>query len=63
MSRMSSSIGCNSACNARQLCKLVQKREIKFDNAIQDGDSFVIPSEREQDVDGYMKEMRENDRL
>ena len=28
-----------------------------------DWDSFVIPSERGQDVDGYMKEMRENDRL
>jgi len=29
-----------------------------------DWDSFVIPnSERGKDVDGYMKEMRENDRL
>ena len=28
-----------------------------------DWDSFVIPSERGQNVDGYMKEMRENDRL
>ncbi len=28
-----------------------------------DWDSFVMPSERGQDVDGYMKEMRENDRL
>ena len=28
-----------------------------------DWDSFVIPSERGQDVDGYMKEMLENDRL
>ena len=28
-----------------------------------DWDSFVIPSERGQDVDEYMKEMRENDRL
>ena len=28
-----------------------------------DWDSFVIPSKRGQDVDGYMKEMRENDRL
>ena len=28
-----------------------------------DWDSFVIPSERGKDVDEYMKEMRENDRL
>ena len=28
-----------------------------------DWDSFVIPSERGQNVDEYMKEMRENDRL
>ena len=28
-----------------------------------DWNSFIIPSERGQDVDGYMKEMRENDRL
>lgn len=28
-----------------------------------DWDSFVIPSERGQHVDEYMKEMRENDRL
>ena len=28
-----------------------------------DGDSFVIPSERGQNVDEYMREMRENDRL
>lgn len=28
-----------------------------------DWDSFVIPSERGKNVEGYMKEMRENDRL
>lgn len=28
-----------------------------------DWDSFVIPSERGKNVDGYMKEMRDNDRL
>ncbi len=28
-----------------------------------DWDSFVIPSERGKNVDGYMREMRENDRL
>lgn len=28
-----------------------------------DWDSFTIPSERGKNVDGYMKEMRENDRL
>ncbi len=28
-----------------------------------DWDSFVIPSERGRNVDEYMKEMRENDRL
>ncbi|RKI36015.1 hypothetical protein D7V96_26310 [bacterium D16-59] len=33
-----------------------QKKEI-------DWDGFVIPSERGQNVDGYMKEMRENDRI
>lgn len=28
-----------------------------------DWDSFVVPSERGQNVDEYMREMRENDRL
>ena len=28
-----------------------------------DWDSFAMPSERGKDVDAYMKEMRENDRL
>lgn len=28
-----------------------------------DWDSFVIPSERGQNVEAYMKEMRENDRI
>lgn len=28
-----------------------------------DWDSFVIPSERGKNVDGYMREMRDNDRL
>lgn len=28
-----------------------------------DWDRFVMPSERGKDVDGYMREMRENDRL
>ncbi len=37
-----------------------QKKEKK--EAV-DWDSFVIPSERGQHVDEYMKEMRDNDRL
>lgn len=37
------------------------QKEVK--KAAIDWDSFVIPSERGKDVDGYMKEMRENDRL
>lgn len=31
--------------------------------AFVDWDSFVIPSERGKNVDEYMREMRENDRL
>lgn len=37
-----------------------QRREKK---APVDWDSFVIPSERGKNVDEYMREMRENDRL
>ena len=37
-----------------------QKKEKK---AFVDWDSFALPSERGKNVDGYMKEMRENDRL
>lgn len=37
------------------------KRENKKEPV--DWDSFVIPSERGKNVDEYMKEMRENDRL
>ncbi len=37
-----------------------QKKEKK---PFVDWDSFVIPSDRGKDVDGYMREMRENDRL
>lgn len=37
-----------------------QRREKK---ASVDWDSFVIPSERGKNVDEYMREMRENDRL
>ena len=37
-----------------------QKKETK---APVDWDSFVIPTERGQNVDEYMREMRENDRL
>ncbi len=35
----------------------------KVKKATVDWDSFVIPSERGQNVDEYMREMRENDRL
>lgn len=35
----------------------------KVKKATVDWDSFVIPSERGQNVDEYMGEMRENDRL
>ena len=35
----------------------------KTEKAPVDWDSFVIPSERGQHVDEYMREMRENDRL
>ena len=35
----------------------------KEKKATVDWDSFVIPSERGQNVDEYMREMRENDRL
>jgi hypothetical protein len=40
-----------------------QIREGKVKKASVDWDSFVIPSERGKNVDAYMKEMRENDRL
>lgn len=36
----------------------VQKRKPPVD-----WDSYVMPSDRGKDVDGYMKEMRDNDRL
>ena len=35
----------------------------KTQKAPVDWDSFVIPSERGENVDEYMREMRENDRL
>lgn len=35
----------------------------KEEKAPVDWDSFVIPSERGKNVDEYMREMRENDRL
>jgi len=35
----------------------------KASKAPVDWDSFVIPSERGKNVDGYMGEMRENDRF
>ncbi|MBQ4058363.1 MAG: hypothetical protein IJD40_05470 [Lachnospiraceae bacterium] len=35
----------------------------KINKAPIDWDSFVIPSERGKNVEEYMKEMRENDRL
>lgn len=37
------------------------KKKVKEDPV--DWDSFVIPSERGKNVDEYMREMRENDRL
>lgn len=35
----------------------------KADRVPVDWDSFAIPSERGKNVDGYMREMRENDRF
>jgi hypothetical protein len=40
-----------------------QIREGKVKKTSVDWDSFVIPSERGNNVDEYMREMRENDRL
>lgn len=37
------------------------QKEVKKESV--DWDSFVIPSERGKNVDEYMREMRENDRL
>ena len=39
------------------------EQKIEAKKAPVDWDSFVIPSERGQHVDEYMREMRENDRL
>jgi hypothetical protein len=33
-----------------------------YEKAGVDWDSFAVPSERGKNVDGYMREMRENDR-
>lgn len=35
----------------------------KEEKEVVDWDSFAVPSERGQNVDEYMKEMRDNDRL
>lgn len=42
---------------------LLNYPQTKEKKAPVDWDSFVIPSERGKNVDEYMREMRENDRL
>lgn len=42
---------------------LLNSPQRKAKKAPVDWDSFAIPSERGKNVDGYMREMRENDRL
>ena len=48
---------------AEVIVTLLNYPQRKAKKAPVDWDSFVIPSERGQHVDEYMKEMRENDRL
>ena len=48
---------------AEVIVTLLNPPQRKEKKAPVDWDSFVIPSERGQHVDEYMKEMRENDRL
>ena len=42
---------------------LLDYPEKKVKKVSVDWDSFALPSERGKNVDGYMREMRENDRL
>ncbi len=48
---------------AEVVVTLLNNPQKKVEKASIDWDSFVIPSERGKNVDGYMREMRENDRL
>ena len=48
---------------AEVVVTLLNYPQRKAKKAPVDWDSFVIPSERGQHVDEYMREMRENDRL
>lgn len=48
---------------AEVVVTLLNSPQKKTKKAPIDWDSFVIPSERGKNVDEYMKEMRENDRL
>ena len=48
---------------AEVIVTLLSSPQNEVRKASVDWDSFVIPSERGQNVEEYMKEMRENDRL
>lgn len=48
---------------AEVIVTLLNNPQRKTSKAPVDWDSFVVPSERGKNVDGYMREMRENDRL
>ena len=48
---------------AQVVVTLLNYPQKKATKAFVDWDSFAIPSERGKNVDEYMKEMRENDRL
>ncbi|MDE7478112.1 MAG: hypothetical protein K2M91_09215 [Lachnospiraceae bacterium] len=48
---------------AEVIVTLLNYPQKKATKAPVDWDSFAIPSERGKNVDEYMKEMRENDRL
>lgn len=48
---------------AEVIVTLLNYPKKKSKTEVIDWDDFVIPSERGKNVDGYMKEMRENDRL
>lgn len=41
----------------------LESPDVSTKKEIIDWDSFVMPSERGKNIDAYMKEMRENDRL
>jgi hypothetical protein len=48
---------------AEVVVTLLNHLDKKAKKASVDWDSFVIPSERGENVDEYMREMRENDRI